>query len=142
MFWGLSFLCLAKMYGNFSQDAPDNSLQNEGYHRLLTIFAKNRYGYNTRFMSDFELFLDSMLNERFLDESTLYYNDVMTGAEVQDQEMGLAGDFAASDVQNLVHDVSEHSHESFKALQWPDRVGTNFPKGDDLSCYKILPKKQ
>lgn len=24
----------------------------------------------------------------------------------------------------------------------PDRVGTNYPKGDALSCYKILPKGQ
>ena len=55
--------------------------------------------------------------------------------------MGLAGDFAASDVQNLIHDVSEHSHEPFKALQYPDRVGTNYAKGDELSCYKIKPKK-
>ena len=109
---------------------------------MLTIFAKNKYGYNTRFMSDFELFLDAMLNEKWLDESTLYYNDVMTSKEVEDQEQGLVGDFAPSDVQNLLHDVEEHSHDSYKALQWPDRVGTNYPKGDDLSCYKILPKKK
>ena len=55
--------------------------------------------------------------------------------------MGLAGDFAASDVQNLIHDYEEHSHEPFKALQYPDRVGTNYAKGDELSCYKIKPKK-
>jgi len=141
MFWGLSFICIGKSLTNFTAQAPDNTLQREGYHRLLTIFSKNKYGYNTRFMSDFELFLDSMLNEKFLDDSTLYYNDPMTAVEISDMEQGLTGDFAASDVQSLLHDQSDAHHESFKALQWPDRVGTNYPK-DQLSCYKILPKKQ
>ena len=40
--------------------------------------------YTTRFMSDFEVFLDAVLNERFLDESVAYYRDEMTGLEVQD----------------------------------------------------------
>ena len=84
MFWGLSFICIGKSLTNFSALAPDNSLQREGYHRLLTIFSKNQYGYNTRFMSDFELFLDSMLNEKFLDDSTLYYNDPLTAVEISD----------------------------------------------------------
>ena len=84
MFWGLSVLCGIKAYTNFTTITPENFLQIEGYHRLQTIFAKNKYGYNTRFMSDFELFLDSMLNEKFLDESTLYYNDVMTSKEIED----------------------------------------------------------
>ena len=93
-------------------------------------------------MSDFEVFLQAVLNERFLDESVAYYRDEMRQTEIVDQESGLAGDFAASDVQNLIHDYEEHSHEPFKALQWPDRVGTNYAKGDELSCYKIKPKKQ
>ena len=82
-----------------------------------------------------------MLNEKFLDDSTLYYNDPLTSVEISDQEQGLTGDFAHSDVQSLLHDQSDAHHESFKAVQWPDRVGTNYPK-DQLSCYKILPKKQ
>merc|ERR1711957_761922 len=62
-------------------------------------------------------------------------------AKIEDQEAGLASDFAPSDVANLIHDKSHGDHESYKALRFPDRVGTNYPKGDALSCYKILPKQ-
>ena len=128
-------------YSNFSSETPASTLEMEKYHRLNSIFSKNKYGYSTRIMGDFELFLDALLNEKFLPESTAYYNDELTGFELEDMENGLVGDFAPSDVQQLNHDTAEHSHEPFKALQWPDRVGTNYPKSDDLSCYKILPKK-
>ena len=84
MFWGLSVLCCLSAYNNFSVKNEEDVLQKEGYHRLLTIFSKNQYGYNTRFMSDFELFLNSMLNEKFLDDSTLYYNDPLTSVEISD----------------------------------------------------------
>ena len=60
---------------------------------------------------------------------------------IEGKEGGLAGDFAPADVQSLLHDKSSHDHESFKAVRHPDRVGTNYPKGDALSCYKILPKQ-
>merc|ERR1712127_288560 len=96
---------------------------------------------NYRLMSDFELLLESVLNEQFLDSSVLYYDDELTATEIVDQEGGLAGDFAPADVQSLLHDKSSHDHESFKAVRHPDRVGTNYPKGDALSCYKILPKQ-
>ena len=93
-------------------------------------------------MSDFEQFLEAVLNEPFLDNSTAYYQDELTATEVEDMESGLAGEFAPADVQQLLHDVEEHDHSSYKAVRFPDRVGTNYPKGDALSCYKILPKKQ
>ena len=83
MFYGLSFLCIGSAYGNFTQETQVDELQSEGYHRLLTIFNKNRYGYNTRFMSDFDLFLISMMNEKWLDDSTLYYGDKLTGKEIE-----------------------------------------------------------
>jgi hypothetical protein len=126
----------------FSELPQDKSIEDEENHRLVSIFSKNKYGYNTRFMSDFELLLESMLNEQFLDNATLYYDDELTATEVEDQEVGLAGDFSHADVANLIHDKNHDDHESFKALRHPDRVGTNYPKGDALSCYKILPKKQ
>lgn len=125
----------------FSAPAESKDLQNEENYRLLSIFSKNKYGYNTRFMSDFELLLESVLNEKFLDNATLYYDDEMTATELEDQELGLAGDFAPADVQGLLHDKSSHDHESYKAVRHPDRVATNYPKGDSLSCYKILPKQ-
>ena len=127
---------------NFSQPKPGKAVEEEQHYRLLSIFAKNKYGYNTRFMSDFEQFLEAVLNEPFLDNSTAYYQDELTATEVEDMESGLAGEFAPADVQQLLHDVEEHDHSSYKAVRFPDRVGTNYPKGDALSCYKILPKKQ
>jgi hypothetical protein len=45
-------------------------------------------------MSDFELLLESALNEQFLDNATLYYDDEMTATEIEDQEVGLVGDFS------------------------------------------------
>lgn len=125
----------------FSALPESKDMENEENYRLLSVFAKNRYGYNTRFMSDFELMLESVLNEKFIDDSVLYYDNELTAQEIEDQEAGLASDFAPSDVANLIHDKSHGDHEPFKALMWPDRVGTNYPKGDALSCYKIKPKQ-
>ena len=56
----------------------------EQYDRLVSVFSKNKFGYHTRFMSDFELFLEAMLNERFIDESTTYTDDAMTALEIED----------------------------------------------------------
>ena len=125
----------------FSALPESKDLENEENYRLLSVFAKNRYGYNTRFMSDFELMLESVLNEKFIDDSVLYYDNELTATEIEDQEAGLSSDFAPSDVANLIHDKSHGDHDSYKALQFPDRVGTNYPKGDALSCYKIMPKQ-
>lgn len=138
--WSITLLGAIKFVNGFSVDEKSKDLENEENYRLVSIFAKNKYGYNTRFMSDFELLLESVLNEKFLDNATLYYDDELTATELEDQELGLAGDFSQADVQGLLHDKSSHDHESFKALRYPDRVGTNYPKGDALSCYKILPK--
>ena len=126
---------------NFSAVPESKDMENEENYRLMSVFAKNRYGYNTRFMSDFELMLESVLNEKFIDDSVLYYDNELTANEIEDQEAGLSSDFAPSDVANLIHDKSSGDHDSYKALQFPDRVGTNYPKGDALSCYKILPKQ-
>ena len=135
-------LCGAIKFGlGFSAQPESKDVENEENFRLLSIFQKNRYGYNTRFMSDFELMLESVLNEKFIDDSVLYYDNELTAQEIEDQEAGLASDFAPSDVATLIHDKSSGDHEPFKALMWPDRVGTNYPKGDALSCYKIKPKQ-
>lgn len=127
---------------NMTAVPKEDDIGKEGYHRLLSIFSKNKYGYHTRFMSDFELFLEAALNEKFIDDSTLYYDDAYTSKEVEDMELGLNGDFSKADVRHLVRDKSDDHHASFKSLMRPDRVGTNYPKSDDLSCYKILPKGQ
>lgn len=106
--------------------------------RLNSIFAKNKYGYNTRFMSDFDLLLEGVLNERFIDESTLYYDNAVSTPEVSDMEQGLNGEFAESDIQNLLKDHTSHASAA-KTLRFPARVGTNYAKSDDLSCYKVHP---
>ena len=126
---------------NFSAPKASKDVEKEENFRLLSIFAKNKYGFNTRFMSDFDLFLSSVLNETFVDASTLYYDDEMTATEIADQESGLAGQFSQADVQGLLHDKSSADHAYFKSVRSPDRVASNYPKGDALSCYKILPKQ-
>lgn len=93
-------------------------------------------------MSDFEIMLEAVLNEDFLENSVNYYDNELTAIEVEDQEAGLVGDFSPADVANLIHDKAPEHAEPFKSLRYPDRVATNYPKGDALSCYKILPKKQ
>lgn len=141
-FWSIT--CMAVVKGAMGMTAlpEDKSIQHEGYLRLITIHSKNKYGYHTRWMSDFELFLESMLNERFLEESSAYYDDPVTSTEIQDMELGLNGDFAHSDVRHALKDKGGDHHDSFKCTRKPDRVGTNYAKGDALSCYKILPKGQ
>jgi hypothetical protein len=114
----------------------------EQYDRLVSVFSKNKFGYHTRFMSDFELFLEAMLNERFIDESTLYYDDKMTTLEIEDIELGLNGEVSNADVRHLNRDRSNDDHESYVAYYYPDRVGTNYEASDALSCYKILPRGQ
>ena len=55
-------------------------------------------------MSDFDLFLDAGLNERFIDESTLYYDDEIVAKEIEDTESGLANDLSEADIRGLLHD--------------------------------------
>ena len=126
----------------FSAQPEEDKKGAEVYHRLLSIFGKNRYGYHTRFMSDFELFLESILNEKFIDTSTLYYDDPNVTKEIEDQEAGLMGDFSDQDVKHLLHDRSTGSHDHQILIRYPGRAGDNYDLGDQLSCYKILPKKE
>ena len=89
-------------------------------------------------MSDFDLLLTSMLNEKFLEASTAYYDDPLVASEVVDVEQGLNGELTDDDVRNLLKDKSSHG-AAFKSVHYPDRVGDNYPKTDDLSCYKTHP---
>lgn len=112
---------------NFSADKADpNKQATELYFRLNTIFAKNKYGYNTRFMSDFDLLLESVLNERFIDESTNYYDDQVVAIEIQDMEQGLVSDFSQDDIRNLLKDKDSGHHDKHKSLRYPGRVGYNY----------------
>lgn len=93
-------------------------------------------------MSDFDLLLEAVLNERFIDDSSAYYDDAVTSKEIEDMELGLNGDFAPLDVKNLVRDKDEGHHGSAKCAKYPGRFGTNYQPSDDLSVYKVLPKGQ
>lgn len=90
-------------------------------------------------MSDFDLLLEAVLNERFIDDSSAYYDDPITSTEIADMELGLNGDLAPADVQHLIREKSEHT-ENKKCMKYPGRFGTNYDASDDLSVYKILPK--
>ena len=142
MIWGLTFIAGVKFAMGFSAIEKPDTLGDEGYNRLLTILTKNQYGYNTRFMSDFDLFLEALFNQRFINESTLYYEDPNNEKEISDMEAGLNSDFSHADVRHLMKDRQGGHHASFKSLRLPDRVAQNYTKSDALSCYKILPKGQ
>ena len=91
-------------------------------------------------MSDFDLLLEAVLNERFIDDSSAYYDDPISSKEIEDMEMGLQSDFSDADVRHLLKDKDEGHHAAKKCMKYPDRFGTNYSKSDDLSMYKILPK--
>ena len=136
--WGVTFFAGVKFLMNFTTNNNTEDNENEVYMRLQSIFSKNKYGYNTRFMSDFDLLLEGVLNERFIDESTLYYDDPVVAKEIEDMELGLNGEFAEADVKNLLKDKSHHG-SLHKSIRYPGRVGYNYQRSDDLSCYKVHP---
>ena len=136
--WGITAVAMIKFFLGFSSTKGENPKEAEVYFRLNSIFAKNKYGYNTRFMSDFDLLLEGVLNERFIDESTLYYDNPVVAKEIEDMEQGLNGEVSEADVKEWLKDKHEHGHGS-KTLRYPGRVGTNYAKSDDLSCYKVHP---
>ena len=125
-------------YANVTTKTEKNPDDDEIYYRLQSIFAKNKYGYATRFMSDFDLLLFGVLNERFIDESTAYYKDPVVSNEVEDMEKGLSGEFSDDDIRNLVKDQNEHGAGN-KFFRYPGRVATNYQPSDDLSIYKTHP---
>jgi hypothetical protein len=137
--YGLTFISWVKFLSGFSKVKEADPKESEVYFRLQTIFQKNKYGYNTRFMSDFDLLLEGVLNERFIDESTLYYDNPIVSKEIEDMELGLNGEFSEDDIRHLVKDKDEHGAAS-KVLRYPGRVGDRYPDTDDLSIYKTHPR--
>merc|ERR1712100_755989 len=137
-FWGFTMVGVLKFALGFSSTKEKDPVQSEIYMRLNSIFAKNKYGYTTRFMSDFDLLLEGALNERFVDESTLYYDDEVVSTEIEDMEAGLNGEFSEDDIRNLLKDKSHHGEDQ-KIVRFPGRVGNGYAASDDLSCYKVHP---
>ena len=140
--WGFTFFAMAKFFLGFSKKAEEDKKPAEVYNRLISIFQKNQYGYHTRIMSDFDLLLEAVLNERFIDDSSAYYDDPVLSNEIADMEQGLQSDFSEADVKHLLKDKGGDHHDSKKCVRFPARFGTNYEKSDDLSIYKVMPKGQ
>lgn len=138
--WGFTFFGICKFFIGFKQTPVEDKKPQEVYNRLLSIFQKNKYGYHTRIMSDFDLLLDAVLNERFIDDSSAYYDDPVVSTEIADMEAGLNSDFAEADVRHLLREKGDGHHASKKCLQYPARFGTNYEASDDLSVYKVMPR--
>ena len=136
--WGLTSVSFLKFSLGFSKVPEETKQGTEIYFRLQSIFAKNKYGYATRFMSDFDLLLESALNERFVDESTQYYDNYIKSKEIEDMEQGLNGEFSEDDIKDLIKDKSDHGTADL-VMRYPGRVGTNDQPSDDLSIYKTHP---
>ena len=85
-----------------------------------------------------DLLLESALNERFVDESTAYYDNPVKAKEVEDMEQGLNGEFSEDDIKDLIKDKSEHGTAAI-IMHYPGRVGSNYRVSDDLSIYKTHP---
>ena len=134
----MTFCASAKFLFGFSAIKTPDPANKEIYFRLNSIFSKNKYGYNTRFMSDFDLLLEGVLNEQFVDESTAYYNDPVVASEVEDMEKGLNGEFSDEDIRNLLKDKEEHGSGE-KSMRYPARVASAYPPTDNLSIYKTHP---
>ena len=140
MWWGFTFIGLIKFFLGFKQKAEEDKKPQEVYNRLISIFSKNQYGFHTRIMSDFDLLLEAVLNERFIDDSSAYYDDVISSKEIEDMELGLNSDFSEADVKHLLRDKTDGHHSGVKCLKFPGRFGTNYEPSDDLSVYKVFPK--
>ena len=63
MLYTITFISALLATQNFSVPKPGKPVEEEQHYRLLSIFAKNKYGYNTRFMSDFEQFLEAITDK-------------------------------------------------------------------------------
>lgn len=92
--WGLTFICLIKFFTGFKQKPEEDKKPQEVYNRLISIFNKNQFGFHTRIMSDFDMLLEAVLNERFIDDSSAYYDDAISSKEIEDIETGLNSDFS------------------------------------------------
>ena len=138
--WGLSMIGLAKFFVSFKDKPVEDRTEPEMYNRLLTLFQKNKFGYHTRIMSDFDMLLESAMNERFINESTEYYDNFQE--EIEDVELGLNGDMTEADIAFMLSDKGGDHGSSKLCTGLPGRFGTNYDKTDNLSVYKVLPKGQ
>ena len=140
--WGITFIGIVKFLLSFKEKKEEDPKPSEMYNRLLTIYSKNKFGFHTRIMSDFDLLLEAALNERFIDESTGYYDDPIFQKEIEDVEAGLSGDMSQADIKHAMKDPDHGHHAEKKCFRYPARFATNYEKSDALSIYKVLPKGQ
>lgn len=139
--FGLTFFSGVKFLLGFKQKV-DNTESPEIYNRLITLYQKNQYGFHTRIMNDLDLLVEALVDKRFIDDAMAYYDDPVVQKEIEDHEGSLNSDFAPADVKHLLKDPDTGHGAAAKVMKYPGRVGTNYDKNDDLSCYKVLPKGQ
>ena len=137
--WGLSLIGFIKFAISFRDPVEEDKKPDEIYNRLLTLFSKNKFGYHTKIMADFDLLLEASLNEKFIDDSTLYYDDPVSMSEIEDIELGLNSRMSQGDVANLMKDAPHEHASQFLSMRNPSKVGTNYGKTDALSVYKVHP---
>ena len=139
--YGITFVGFLKFLSKIKSPVEEEDKRApEVYNRLLTLYKKNKFGYHTRIFADFDTFLEAMLNERFIDDSSGYYDDAITSKEIEDVELGLNGDLSEADVKHLLKDKDGGHHANAKCFKHPGRFGTNYEVTDDLSIYKVHPK--
>ena len=138
--WGFTAIGMLKFVLSFKDPVAEDHKPNEMYNRLLTLYSKNKFGFHTRIMADFDMLLEAALNEKFIDDSTGYYDDPVFQKEIEDIELGLNGDMAQSDIAHMMRDKDDGHHASKTCVGKPGRWGTNYDKTDALSVYKVLPK--
>ena len=137
---GFTGVGLIKFFLSFKDPLPEDKKPAEIYSRLVSLYSKNKYGYHTRIMSDFDNLLEAALNERFIDDSTEYYDDPVFGSEIEDLQAGLNGDMTQSDIAHMMRDKDDGHASSRLCTSRPGKFGTNYDKTDSLSIYKVLPK--
>ena len=126
--FGFTTFSILRAAFSFSSAPTKNEIEKEQYYRLQTIFAKNAYGYRTRFFHDFDIFLECVFHGQFLDEAIAYIEDNTTAKEIEDQEGGLEGDFANQDLRNSNKDMPA-PHGSPRPLPGaPSSLGNQLPQ--------------
>ena len=97
--WGFTFIGMLKFAFSFRKPkVEDRSAEDETYNRLVTLFQKNKFGFHTKIMADFDRLLEALMNQKFIDDSTEYYDNPVSAKEIEDIEMGLNSDMTEADI--------------------------------------------
>ena len=96
--YGFTLIGFCKFIFSFKDPVPEDKTGEEVYHRLITLFSKNKFGFHTRIMADFDTLLEAAMNMKFIDDSTMYYDNPVAAREIEDIEAGLNSDMTEGDI--------------------------------------------